>query len=151
MLHSIGEREIGDMPCLQGSYRNDEKNDNTYLKVWFYNTDHKCQKRWWKTFEKETVVVQSLSHVCLCNLMDWSTPGFPVLHYLLELAQTHVYWISDAIQLSHPLPPPFPSALNLSQYQGLFQWVSSSHQVVKVLELQLQHQSFQWIFWVDFL
>ena len=83
--------------------------------------------------------------------MDCSTPGFPVLHYLPELAQTHVHWVGDAIQPSHPLLSPSPSALNLSQHQGLFQWVSSSHQVAEVLELQLQHQSFQWLFRTDFL
>ena len=67
--------------------------------------------------------------------MDYSTPGFPVLHYLPECAQNHVHWVSDAIQPSHPLLPPSPLALNLSQHQGLFQWVSSLHQVPKVLEL----------------
>ena len=67
------------------------------------------------------------------------------------LAQTHVHWISDAIQPSHPLSSPCPSAFNLSQYQGIFQGVSFSHQVAKVLELQLQHQSFQWKFGTDFL
>ena len=87
--------------------------------------------------------------VTLCNSMDRRAPGFPVLHYLPEFTQTHVYWVSDAIQPCHRLPPPSPPALNLSQHQGLFQWVSSSHQVAKVLELQ--HQSFQWIFRVDFL
>ena len=75
--------------------------------------------------------------------MDCSTPGFPVLHYLLEFAQTQVHWVSDAIQLSYPLLPPSPPAFNLSQHQGLFQYISSSHQVVKVLEFQLQHTSFQ--------
>ena len=73
------------------------------------------------------------SCLTLCNLMDCSTPGFPVLHYLLEFAQTQVHWVSDAIQPSHPLSPPSPPALNLSQHQGVFQWVSSSHQVTKVL------------------
>ena len=82
--------------------------------------------------------------------MDCSTPGFPVHHHLPELPQTHVHWVSDAIQPSHPLSSPSP-AFNLSQHQCLFQWVSSSHQVAKVLELQLQHQSFQWIFRADFL
>ena len=81
--------------------------------------------------------------------MDCSTPGFPVLHYLPEIPQTHVYWIDDAIQPSHPLSSPFALAFNLSQYQGLFQWVGSSHQVTKVLELQ--YQFLQWIFRVDFL
>ena len=79
-----------------------------------------------------------------------STPGFPVYHQLLELAQTCVYWVGDAIQPSHPLLSPSPPAFSLSQHQGLFQWVSSSHQVAKVLEFQLQHQSFQWIFKTDF-
>ena len=74
--------------------------------------------------------------------MDFSTPGFPVLHHLPELAQTHVHWISDAILLSHPLSSPSLPAFDLSQHQGLFQWVSSSHEVAKVLELQLQHHSF---------
>ena len=82
--------------------------------------------------------------------MDCSTPGFPVLHNLPEFAQTHVCWISDAIQLSHRLSSPSP-AFNLSQHWGLFQWVSSLLQVAKVLKLQLQHQSFQWIFRVDVL
>ena len=84
-----------------------------------------------------------------CDPMDCSTLGFPVLHYLLDFAQTHVHWIDDVIQPSHPLLSPSPPALNLSQHQGPFPWVGSSHQVAKVLELQ--HQSFQWIFRVDFL
>ena len=78
--------------------------------------------------------------------MDCSTPGLPVHHQSLKPTQTHVHCIGDAIQPSHPLSSPSPPALNLSQHQGLFQWVGSSHQVAKVLELQLQHQSFQWIF-----
>ena len=64
----------------------------------------------------------------LCHLMDCSTPGFPVLHYLPEFVQTHVHWVGDAIQLSHPLSPTFPLTFNLSQHQGLFKWVSSLHQ-----------------------
>ena len=87
----------------------------------------------------------------LCNPMDYSTPGFPVHHQLRELTQTHVHWVNDAIQPSHPLSSPSPSTFNLSQHQDLFQWVSSSHQVAKVLEFQLQDQSFQWMFRTDFL
>ena len=87
----------------------------------------------------------------LCNPMDCSTPSFLVFHCLLESAQTHVYWVGDTIQPSDSLSPPSPLALNLFQHQSLFQWVSSSHQVAQVLELQLQHQSFQWIFRVDLL
>jgi len=75
--------------------------------------------------------------------MDCSVPGTPVHHQLLELAQTHVHQVGDAIQPSPPLLSPSPPALNLSQHQGLFKSVSSLHQVVKVLEFQLQHQSFQ--------
>ena len=82
--------------------------------------------------------------------MDCSTPGFPVLHNHPESAQTHVHWVSDAIQPSYPLSSPSPPAFSLSQHQGIFWWVSSSHQVAKVLELQLQHQSFQWLFRTDF-
>ena len=87
----------------------------------------------------------------LCNPMDCSTLGFPVLHCLLEFAQTQVHWVGDTIQPSHPLLPPSPPALNLSQHQDNFQWVRASHQVAKVLELQPRHQSFQWVFRVDFL
>ena len=78
--------------------------------------------------------------------MDCSMPGFSVHHQLPELAQTHVHRVGDSIQASHLLSSPFLSAFNLSQHQGLFHWVSSSYQVAKVLEFQLQHQSFQWIF-----
>jgi len=90
----------------------------------------------------------SVAKLCLtlCGPMDCSMPGFPVLHHLPEFAQIHVPCVSDAIQPSHPLMSPSPLALNFSQHQGLFQWAGSSHQVAKVLELQLQHQSFQWIF-----
>ena len=103
----------------------------------------------------------SVVQLCLmlCDPMDCSTPGIPVLHYLQEFAQTIAHWISDAIQPSHPLSSPSSPVLNISQHQGLFQWVSSSHQVAKVLELQPQHQFFQWIFrsisfridWLDLL
>ena len=85
----------------------------------------------------------------LWDPIDCSTPGFPFHHQLPEFTPTHVHWVGDAIQPSHPLLS--PPAFNLSQQQGLFKWVSSLHQVVKVLEFQLQHQSFQWIFRVDFL
>ena len=79
----------------------------------------------------------------LCYPMDCSTPDLPVLHLLPEFAQLHVYCIRDAIEPSHPLTPSSSSALKPSQHQGLFQWVSCSHQVTKILELQLQHQSFR--------
>ena len=71
-------------------------------------------------------------------------PGLPVHHQLLEFTQTHAHRVGDAIQPSHPLSSPSPPALNPSHHQGLFQWVNSLHEVAKVLEFQLQHQSFQW-------
>ena len=80
----------------------------------------------------------------LCDPMNRSTPGLPVHHQFLESTQTHVQRVSDAIQPSHPLSSPSPPAPNPSQHQGLFQWVSSLHQVAKVLEFQHYHQSFQW-------
>ena len=85
----------------------------------------------------------------LCNPMNRSMPGLPVHHQLLEFTQTHVHWVGDAIQPSYPLSSPSSSDLNLSQYQGLCKWVSSWHQVAKVLEFPLQHQSLQWIFRTD--
>ena len=83
----------------------------------------------------EEVQFSSVAQLCLtlCDPMDCSTPGLPVYHQLLEFTQTHVHWVSDAIQPSHPLLSPSPPALNLSQHQGLFQWVSSLHKVAKVL------------------
>ena len=80
----------------------------------------------------------------LCDPPNRSMPGLPVHHQLLEFTLTHVHWVSDAIKPSHPLSSPSPPAPNPSQHQSLFQWVNSSHEVAKVLELQLQRQSFQW-------
>ena len=90
------------------------------------------------------VQLSSVTQLCptLWDPMDGSTPGFPVLHQLLELAQTHVHQVGDAIQPSHPLSSLSPSTFNFFQHQGLFPWGSSSHQEAKVLEFQLQHQSF---------
>ena len=92
------------------------------------------------------VQFSSVAQSCptLCNPMNRSTPGLPVHHQLSEFTQTHVHRVSDAIQPSHPLSSPSPPAANPSQHQSLFQWVNSSHEVAKVLEFQLQHQSFQW-------
>ena len=85
----------------------------------------------------------------ICNHIDCSMPGFPVLHYLLELTHTPVHWVNDVIQPSRPLLPPSPPAFNIFQHQSLFQWAGSLHQVTKLSELQ--HQSFQCIFRVYFL
>ena len=92
-------------------------------------------------FQPVQLVAQLYS--TLHNIMDCSTPGFPVLPCPLQPTQTHVHHVGDVIQPSHPLLPPSPPAFNLSQHQGLFQLVSSSHEVAKVLEFQLQHQSSQ--------
>ena len=119
---------------------------------------HTCKFSYVSQFSFSIIV--NLQYLFYCSLQFDSVsqscptpcdpmPGFH--HKLPELAQTHVHWVGDAIQPSHPLSSPSPPAFNLSQHQGLFQWVSSSHQVAEVLEFQLQHHSFQWIFRTDFL
>ena len=101
-----------------------------------------------KLCTNDSVQFSSVAQSCptLCDHMDCSTPGFPIYHQLLEFTQTHVNQVSGAIQPSHSLSSPSAPTFNLSQHQGLFKWVSSSHQVAKVLEFQFQHQSFQWRF-----
>ena len=110
------------------------------------------------------VQFSSVAQSCLtlCDPMDCSMPGLPVHHQLPEFIQTHVHWVGDAIQPFHPLSSPSPPTFNLSQHQGLFKWVSSSHQMAKVLEFQLQQQSVvresksfayflsfsKWVFWL---
>ena len=99
---------------------------------------------------KPTIVAgESISYsgiIPFFSSVPFSRSGLPVHHQLLELTQTHVRWVGDAIQPSHPLLSPSPPTFSLSQHQGLFKWVSSSHQVAKVLELQIQHHSFQRMF-----
>ena len=104
-------------------------------------------------FNYKFLQFSSVAQSCLtlCDPMNCTMLGFPVHHQLPEFTQTHVHWVGDAIQPSHPLLSPSPPAFNLSQHWGLFKWVSSSHQVAKVLEFHLQHQSFQWLFRTDFL
>ena len=91
----------------------------------------------WHISSDQFSSVQFFTHVRLCKPMTCSMPGFPVYLQLPELAQTHVHWVSDAIQPSHSVLSSSPPAFNLSQHQGLFQWVGSSHQVAKVLEFQV--------------
>ena len=99
-----------------------------------------------------SIQFSSVAQSCLtlCNPMNRSTPGFPVHHQLQEFTQTHVHWVGDTIQSSHPLSFPSPLAFSISQHQSLF-----NKPVLcindEVLEFQLQHQSFQWIFRIDFL
>ena len=114
----------------------------------------KHYRKWaWREHTSTSVQFISVTQSCLTRYkpMDCSTPGLPVHHQLPEFTQTHVHWVGDAIQPSHSLSAPSPPAFNLSQHQGLFKWVRSLYQVAKVLEFQLQHQSFQWIFRTDFL
>ena len=101
----------------------------------------------------KNVQFSSFSQSCpiLCNSVDYSKPGLPVHHQLPERTQTRVHWFNDAIQPSHPLPSSSLPAFNLFQHQDPLKWVSSSHQVAKVLEFQLQHQCSQWIFRINFL
>ena len=101
--------------------------------------------------ERKMPSVQSITCVRLCDPMDYNTPGFPVHYQLPELAQIYIHRVSDVIQPSHPLSSPSPPAFNPSQHESLFKLVSSSHQLAKVLQLQLQLQFFHWIFRTDFL
>ena len=107
---------------------------------------HYCFQIKSQLFAMVSVQFSSVAQSCptLCDPMSCSTQGSLSITKLPEPSQTHVHWVSDAIQPSHHLSSPSSPALNLSQHQGLFQWVSSLHQVAKVLEFQLQHQSFQW-------
>ena len=102
-------------------------------------------RKWGKSLE-HSVQFSSVAQSCLIlsDPMNYSTPGLSVHHQLPEFTQTRVHQVSDAIQPSHPLSSPSSPAPNPSQHQSLFQWVNSSHEVAKVLEVQLQHQSFQW-------
>ena len=116
-----------------------------------YNLNYSKKCHCYQNNLKLSVQLSSVIQLCstLCDPVDCSMPGFPVCHQLPELAQTHVHQVGDAIQPPYRLSSPSPPALNLPQHQGLFQWVSSLPQVAKVLELQ--HQSFQWIFRTDFV
>ena len=120
------------------------------LSLWQKRINHEVKV----VFFKRNVAVQfssvAQSWPTLCDLVDCSTIDLPVHHQLLEFTQTHVYRISDAIQPSHPLSSPSPPTLNLSQHQGLFKWVSSSHQVAKVLGVSASSSSFQWTLRTDF-
>ena len=140
-LPMITELITGKTPCLQVLHSN------------FYNTLFFVAAFLYLKWYLLDIQFSSVTKLCptLCNPMDYSIPGLPVHHQLPEFAQTHVHWVGDAIQSSHSLSSPSPLAFSPSQHRGLFQWVSSSHEMAKVLELQLHHQYFQWIFRTDFL
>ena len=107
----------------------------------FWRTWKIVDKAFWTRFRTSSVQFSSVAQSCptVCDPMDHSTPGLPVNHQLPESTETHLHWVSDAIQPSHTLSSPSPPAFNLSQHQGLFKWVSFSHKVAKVLEFQLQY------------
>ena len=137
-LEKAEEAEIK-FPTSVGSSKKQEFEKNIYF----------CFIDYTKAFNCVQFTSVAQFYPTLCNPIDCSTPGLPVHHQLPEFTQTHVHWVSDAIQPYHPVIP-FPPTFNLSQHQGPFWWVSSSYQVAKVLKLQLQHQSFQWTFRTDF-
>ena len=108
----------------------------------------------WSMSQKHSYLSVQFSHSVVSDSLrphGLRHASLPVHHQLLEFTHTLVRWVGDAIQPSHPLSSPSPPAFNLSQHQGLFKWVGSLHQAAKVLEFQLQHQFFQWIFRTDFL
>ena len=112
---------------------------NTAPNRWWENWTATGKRMKLEHFLTPSVQFSSVAQSCptLCDPMNRSTPGLPVHHQLLEFTQTHVHWVSDAIQTSDPLSDPSPSAPNPSQHHSLFQWVNSSHEVAKVLEFQL--------------
>ena len=131
-------------PCEKRAQVHNPPNNSYFHMISMYNLEWFWiyqVKPHWRSVQFSSV---TQSRPTLCNPMGCSTPGLPVHHQLPEFTQTHVHRVGDAIQPSHPLLSPSPPAFNLSQHKGLFKWVSSSHQVTKVLELQIQHQSFQW-------
>ena len=166
-LANEGAADVGLIPCL-GRFPGEGNGNHSSILAWEIPWTEELAHlqsmvlqrigRNWSDWACASVVNNSVQfgsvvQLCptLCDPMDCNTSGFPVHHQLLKLAQTHVHQVSDAVQPSHPLSSPSPPAFNLSQHQGLFQRVSSSHQMAKVLEFQLQHQSFQWIVRTDFL
>ena len=124
--------EILSIPQYLGWYLKYASLGNLYISLW--------------DGREYEVQFSSVAQACPtpCNPMNCSMPGLPVHHKLPDFTHTHAHRVGDAIQPSHPLSSPSPPAFDLSQHQGLLQWVNSSHEVAKVLEFQPQHQSFQW-------
>ena len=132
--------------CIIMKMSDTEGTEDRYLRG-YYIKKEPCRGTIFVTDRKQKSMVfavlsaqfSSVAQSCLtlCNPMNRSRPGLPVYHHLPEFTQTHVHQVGDAIQPSHPLSSPFPPAPNLSQHQGLFQWVNSSDEVAKVLEFQL--------------
>ena len=146
ILLAILEKQFNSNAVVAHSFqRRKVKNSHAFLNVSIFTITNSKLRNTPKMLSKflpilylfQFSLVQSLSHVRLCNPMNRNTPGLPVHHQLPEFTQTHIHRVSDAIQPSHPLSSPFPPAPNPSQHQSLFQWVNSSHEVAKVLEFQL--------------
>ena len=112
--------------------------------IWKPSEESSAVLHCWEVWLDSSVQFSRSVVSALCDPMNCSTPGLPVHHKHLEFTQTHAHRVGDAIQPSHPLSSPSPPALNLSQHQGLLHWVNCLHEVAKLLEFQLQHQSFQW-------
>ena len=109
------------------------------LGMWYHRITNDCADNACYPLTEETSgQFSAQSCPTLCHPMNHSMPGLPVHHQLPESTQTHIHWVGDAIQPSHPLSSPSPPALNLSQHQGLFKWVSSLHQVTKVLSFSFK-------------
>ena len=151
-VHGILQaRILGSHSLLQGIFPTQGlKPGLLHCRQILYHLSH--QWKWkWKSLSSVQFLSVAQSCPALCDPMNWSTPDLPDHHQFPEFTQTHVHWVGDDIQPSHPLSAPSPHTINLSQHQGLLQWVSSSHEVAKVLQFQLQYQTLQWIFRTDFL
>ena len=157
LLHSLFWFSSKFSHCFQRELSVKSFPAHTDLVMFSSHVQTKWEPSWtqppWLSVTSPSLQFSSVIQLCptLCNPMDCSMPGLLVHHQLPKLTQTHVHWAGDAIQPSHPLSSLFPPTFNLSQHHSLFKWVSSSHQVAKVLVFQPQHQSFQWIFRTDFL
>ena len=155
LIHTIMETVVSqDLQSELASWRTRRPNDLVLVKKlpdWRPRRSQYSTQIWKQ--EKSSDPVQFICSIMSNSLQPHGLQyaRLPCPSPIPKLTQTHVHWVGNAIQPSHPLSSPSPPAFNLSQHQGLFQWVSFSHQVAKVLEFQFQHQSFQWIFKTDFL
>ena len=142
IVHGILQTRILEWVAVPFSRGSSEPRSPALQQVLYQLSHHhvRCQAGWL------TVQFTSVAQSCptLFHPMDCSTPGFLAHHQLSEFTQTHVHWVGDAIQPSHPLSSPSPLAPSPFQHHGLFRWVSCSHQVAKVFQFQLQHQAFRW-------
>ena len=157
MANSRNRAEKSGTSCSDGKYKRKKKQNKANMALYqrdkWTNERSSKARTLWAAKCSGIICCCSVAQSCLtlCNPKDCRTPGFPVLLHPLELAETHVHWVGEAIQPSCPVSSLSPPAFNFSQHQGLFRLACSLHQVAKVLEVRLQHQSFQWIFRARFL